>query len=73
MRSQVAQVLRYIAKRQVSRADGIIIGTLQVALSFGDIKSKNQTIKNQGQIISALAKSSLVTIYSGEAFSPLFF
>ena len=54
MRSVIAPSLRYIAKRQVSRVDGIIIGTIQVALSFGDIKGK--ILKQQGRKQTPLQK-----------------
>ena len=44
MHSVVAPALRYIAKLQANRVDGILIGILQTALLFGDAQ------------ISALAK-----------------
>ena len=36
MRSGVAQDLRYSAKLQANRVDGILIGIIQTALLFGD-------------------------------------
>ena len=36
MRSIIAPALRFIVRQQANRADGIQIGPLQIALSFGD-------------------------------------